>query len=73
MQVCIKSSLIRDDLTNPGTLKGAGGNHSESGRGDNWSGDKAILLSLWTLTASLSRTQPPVLGQSPLQGRADIR
>lgn len=65
-----KVQLNRDDLTNPGNLKGAAGNHSESGRGDNWSWDKTIPLSLWTLTASPSPTQPPVLGQSPLQGRA---
>lgn len=58
-------SIVRDDLTKPGTLKNAGSNHIASGGGDNWSWDNTIPLSLRTPTASPA--QPPVVGQSPLQ------
>ncbi len=66
----VESSINKDDLTNPGTLKCVRSDYSEGRREDDGSWDNTIPLSLQALTALPSTSQPPVSEQSRLQGHA---
>jgi len=66
----VESSINKDDLTNPGTLKYVRSDYSEGRPGDNGNGENTIPLSLRASTALPSTFQPPVSEQSPLHGHA---
>jgi len=69
LPLLVESSINKDNLTNPETLKCVRSHYSEGRCGDkNW--DNTIPLSLRASTALPSTSQPPVSEQSPLHGHA---
>jgi hypothetical protein len=70
LPLLVESSINKDNLTNPETLKCVRSHYSEGRCGDNRNWDNTIPLSLRASTALPSTSQPPVSEQSPLHGHA---